>query len=145
MWFWTPKHVTRVTRRPAKNNTPLSGRVQCHTWLAPGVILCWFNQQYSVLTLNGWPTGQLVDCTIQATIYPWYPIQTHTCIPTPTQQLMHTLTKDMHWLNPAKKETPHSFKGHQLENKLLYRLLIYIGLWVTFLALIWHQICNKRP
>ena len=39
-------------------------------------------------------------------------------------------------LNPAKKETPHSFKGHQLGNKLLYRLVIYIGLWVTFLALI---------
>ena len=48
-------------------------------------------------------------------------------------------------INPAKKETPHSFKGHQLENKLLYRLVIYIGLWVTFLALIWHQICNKKP
>ena len=39
-------------------------------------------------------------------------------------------------INPAKKETPHSFKGQQLENKLLYHLVIYIGLWVKFLALI---------
>ena len=29
--------------------------------------------------------------------------------------------------NPAKKETPHSFKGQQLENKSLYRFVIYIG------------------
>ena len=46
---------------------------------------------------------------------------------------------------PAKEETPHSFKGQQLENKSLYRFVIYIGLWVQMLALIWHQICNKIP
>ena len=40
------------------------------------------------------------------------------------------------FINPAKKETPHLFKGQQLENKLLYRFVIYIGLWVKFLALI---------
>ena len=39
-------------------------------------------------------------------------------------------------VNPAKKETPHSFKGQQLETKLLYRFVIYIVLWVKFLALI---------
>ena len=33
----------------------------------------------------------------------------------------------------------------QLENKLLFRFVIYMGLWVKFLALIWYQICNKRP
>ena len=49
------------------------------------------------------------------------------------------------FINPAKKETPHSFKGQQLENKLLYRFVIYIGFWRNFLALFWHQICNKRP
>ena len=57
-------------------------------------------------------------------------------------QLRH---HDTTHINPAKKETPHSFKGQQLENKLLYRFVIYIGLRVKFLALIWHQICNKRP
>ena len=31
-------------------------------------------------------------------------------------------------LNPATKETPHSFKGHQLENKLLY-IVIYMAVW----------------
>ena len=30
-------------------------------------------------------------------------------------------------LNPAKKETPHSFEGQQLENKLLYRFVIYMS------------------
>ena len=39
-------------------------------------------------------------------------------------------------INPTKKETPHSFKGQQLDNELLYRLVIYIGLLVKFLALI---------
>ena len=32
------------------------------------------------------------------------------------------------------------FKDQQLENKLFYLVVIYIGL---FLATIWHQICNK--
>ena len=31
----------------------------------------------------------------------------------------------MCYINPAKKETPHSFKGQQLENKLLYRFVMY--------------------
>ena len=31
-------------------------------------------------------------------------------------------------LNPAKKETPHSFKGQLLDKKLLYRFVNYIGL-----------------
>ena len=39
-------------------------------------------------------------------------------------------------LNPAKKETPHSFKSQQLENKLLYPFSNYIGIWVKFFALI---------
>ena len=30
-------------------------------------------------------------------------------------------------LNPANKETPHSFKGQQLENELVYRFVIYKG------------------
>ena len=30
-------------------------------------------------------------------------------------------------INPAKKETPHSFKGQRLENKLLYPFVIYMG------------------
>ena len=32
----------------------------------------------------------------------------------------HTLVE----LNPTKKETPHSFKGQQLENKLFYLAVI---------------------
>ena len=32
-----------------------------------------------------------------------------------------------HHVNPAKKEAPHSFKDQQLENKLLYRFVIYMG------------------
>ena len=39
-------------------------------------------------------------------------------------------------VNPANKETLHSFKGQQLENKSLYRFVIYIRLWIKFLALI---------
>ena len=39
-------------------------------------------------------------------------------------------------LNPANKETAHSFKGQQLETILLYRYVIYIGLLEKFLALI---------
>ena len=35
---------------------------------------------------------------------------------------------DSYYLNTSKKETSHSFKGQQLENKSLYRLVIYIGL-----------------
>ena len=39
--------------------------------------------------------------------------------------------RPMHnYINPAKKETPHLFKGQQLENELVYRFVIYIGLWV---------------
>ena len=33
-------------------------------------------------------------------------------------------------VNPVKKETPHSFKGQQLENKSLNRFEIYTGLWI---------------
>ena len=36
---------------------------------------------------------------------------------------------------PAK-EIPHLFKGQQVDNKSLYRFVIYIGLWIKFLALI---------
>ena len=35
-----------------------------------------------------------------------------------------------------KKETPHSFKGQQLENKLFYLVVIYIEVWGNFLATI---------
>ena len=37
------------------------------------------------------------------------------------------------WINPAKKETPHSFKGQQLENKWFYLVVIYIAVWGNFL------------
>ena len=40
-----------------------------------------------------------------------------------------------YYINPANKETLHSFKGQQLENESLYRFVIYIGLWIKFLAL----------
>ena len=43
--------------------------------------------------------------------------------------------------NPLKKETTHSCKGQQLENKLLYLFVIYM----SFLATIWHLVCNKGP
>ena len=36
-------------------------------------------------------------------------------------------------INTAKKETPHSFKGQQLEDKLVYRFVIYM---MKFLALV---------
>ena len=42
------------------------------------------------------------------------------------------------YINPANKETPHSFKGQQLENKLLYRFVIYMGFLEKYLATIWH-------
>ena len=31
------------------------------------------------------------------------------------------------YINRSKKETPHSFKGQQLENKSLYRFVIYMS------------------
>ena len=37
-------------------------------------------------------------------------------------------------INRSKKETPHSFKGQQFEDK--YCFIIYIGLWKRILALI---------
>ena len=37
-------------------------------------------------------------------------------------------------INPAKKETPHSFKGQQLENKSLYRFVIYMGFLEKYLS-----------
>ena len=49
------------------------------------------------------------------------------------------------YINTSKKETLHSFKGQQLQNKSLYHFIIYIGLCKKILALIWHQICNKIP
>ena len=36
--------------------------------------------------------------------------------------------------NPAKKETPHSFKGQQLENKSLYRFVIYMVFLEKYLS-----------
>ena len=35
-------------------------------------------------------------------------------------------------INPAKKETPHSFKGQQLEHKSLYRFVIYMSILEKF-------------
>ena len=35
-------------------------------------------------------------------------------------------------LNPAKKETLHSFKGQQLENKSLYCFVIYMSIFEKF-------------
>ena len=37
-------------------------------------------------------------------------------------------------LNPSKKETPHSFKGQQLENKSLYRFVISMSFLEKFLS-----------
>ena len=37
-------------------------------------------------------------------------------------------TNKLNNINTSKKETPHSFKGQQLKNKLLYRFVIYVGL-----------------
>ena len=37
-------------------------------------------------------------------------------------------------LNRSKKETPHSFKGQQLEYKSLYRFVIYMCILETFLS-----------
>ena len=37
-------------------------------------------------------------------------------------------------INPAKKETPHSFKGQQLENKSVYRFVIYMGFLEKYLS-----------
>ena len=39
------------------------------------------------------------------------------------------------YVNPAKKRNSALVKGQQLENKSLYRFIIYIGLWIKFLAL----------
>ena len=40
----------------------------------------------------------------------------------------------LNWTKPAKNETPHSFKGQQLENKLLYRFVIYMGFLEKYLS-----------
>ena len=37
-------------------------------------------------------------------------------------------------INPANKETPHSFKGQQLQNKSLCRFVIYISFLEKFLS-----------
>ena len=37
-------------------------------------------------------------------------------------------------INPANKETPHSFKAQQLENKSLYRFVIYMGFLEKYLS-----------
>ena len=46
---------------------------------------------------------------------------------------LHSHLHSLH-INPAKKETPHSFKGQQLENKSLYRFVIYMGFLEKYLS-----------
>ena len=40
------------------------------------------------------------------------------------------------YINPAKKETLHLFKGQQRGNKSVDRVVIYIGFWKNVLATI---------
>ena len=47
---------------------------------------------------------------------------------------LFSATKGRFLLNPAKKETPHTFKGQQLENKSLYRFIIYMRFLEKFLS-----------
>ena len=48
---------------------------------------------------------------------------------------LHYLYIETHCnINPAKKETPHSFKGQQLENKSLYRFVIYMVFLEKYLS-----------
>ena len=48
-------------------------------------------------------------------------------------------------VNTAKKETPHSFKGQQLKNKLFYLVVIYIRLLRIILATIYIKLITRNP